>query len=53
MRNDIIFSVDGRSFESVEHFHSWYRLTRKPGTTVEIDVMRNGQRRTVELPVIE
>ncbi len=50
----MILSVGGkRDFHSVEHFHSWFRLTQKPGTKVAIERLRKGKRETVQLPVIE
>lgn len=51
---DVVFALDGkRDFQSVDHFHSWFRLTRKLGKEVLVEVIRAGERLTIELPVIE
>ena len=51
---DVVYSLDGKDdFESVDHFHSWFRLTRKVGQEVKVAVVREGSRLTVKLPVIE
>jgi serine protease Do len=53
-KGDIVLSLDGKSdFDSVEHFHSWWRLTRQVGQTVQIQILRNGQKRTLQLQVLE
>ncbi len=52
-RGDIILSVAGKSdFISVAHFHSWFRLTRKVGTRVEIRGLRNGKPKRFILKVL-
>lgn len=49
-KGDVVVSVDGRNdFESVMHFHAWFRLTRNVGDTVEIELIRGGERRTISL----
>jgi hypothetical protein len=51
-KGDIVVSVEGRTrFESQNHFHAWFRLTRKPGETVEIVVLREKKRVVVALPL--
>lgn len=53
-KGDIVLSVDGKSdFDSVEHFHSWWRLTRRVGQRVEINVLRDGKERTLFLKVLQ
>ncbi len=39
--------------ESVDHFHSWWRLTRKVGETVTIEVLRGAETKQLSLPIIE
>lgn len=52
-KGDIILSVAGKSdFISVAHFHSWFRLTRKVGTKVEIRAVRNGKPKRFLLKVL-
>jgi len=47
---DLVYEVGGeRSFESIDHFHAWWRLTRTPGEAVTIRFLRDGQRREVSL----
>jgi len=51
---DIVLSLDGKSdFASVDHFHSWFRLTREAGETVVVKVLRGDERKTIELPVLK
>jgi serine protease Do len=38
---------------SGDHFHAWWRLTVKPGDKVELEVLRNGERKKLELEAIE
>ena len=53
-RNDIFLSAAGkRDFTSLNHFHAWFRLTRKVGTRVPIVLLRGKKRITVQLPVIQ
>lgn len=51
-KGDVIVSVDGKDdFESIEHFHAWFRLTREPGSTADVRVLRSGRLRRIKLPV--
>lgn len=51
-KGDVVVAVDGKNdFETVMHFHSWYRLTRKPGSTAQFKIIRNGKRMTINLPI--
>lgn len=53
-KGDVVLSVGGKDdFESVAHFHAWFRLTQTPGTTVDVVVLRGDERRTVRLPVVD
>ncbi|MBI4244038.1 MAG: PDZ domain-containing protein [Planctomycetes bacterium] len=53
-KGDIILSADGKKdFKSSVHFQSWFVLTRKPGNTVNIEIIRNTNRLNIQLPVIE
>ena len=47
----IVVSVSGQTFEWGQHFHAWYRLTRKVGETVEIILKRGGEEKRVRLRV--
>jgi Do/DeqQ family serine protease len=51
-QNDVIVSFDGRP---VEDYHQLQRLAAEadPGRTVKLDIVRDRQRRTVELKVAE
>jgi hypothetical protein len=47
---DVVLSADGEDdFESVEHFHAWWRLTVDFGRKVRIETLRGSERRTIEL----
>ena len=49
---DVVLSVNGKSdFTSERHFQSWFRFARKPGETAKLEVLRDKQRRTIDLPV--
>ncbi len=50
--DDIVLAVAGkRDFESVDHFHAWWRLTRQAGEVVPIHVLRNGEPMVFQLEV--
>lgn len=42
-----------RDFASVAHFHAWWRLTREPGTTVEVIVWEDRKERALPVRVLE
>ena len=49
-KGDIIVSVGGKSdFDSINHFHAWWRLHVTFGATVKVDTLRDGERRVVNL----
>jgi hypothetical protein len=51
--DDVVVSVGGRAdFASVDHFHSWWRLTRSPGDRVTLEVLRAEERQTITLEVL-
>jgi hypothetical protein len=53
-KGDVVTRVDGKTdFRSVDHFHAWWRLEKKPGEKVVLDIVRDGRRRTVEVEVLE
>ena len=53
-KGDVVYSVAGKNdFESVEHFHAWFRLTRKVGERIEIGLIRKNLRQSVRLEVVE
>lgn len=50
---DIVLAAGGKKdFLTELHFQSWFRLTLKPGITVGLDVLREGRRMTIDLPVL-
>lgn len=48
---DVVLAVNGRRFASAHHLHVWWRLTRTPGEAVTLDVLRDGDRLTLEVTV--
>ncbi|MBL8844063.1 MAG: PDZ domain-containing protein [Planctomycetes bacterium] len=53
-KGDVVVAVAGKSdFANEDHFQAWFRLERKPGETVELVVLRDGQRRTLKMKVVE
>ncbi len=51
---DIVTAIQEKGdFRSVEHFHAWWRLTRKAGETVPVDILRQGKKMRILIPVIE
>jgi membrane-associated protease RseP (regulator of RpoE activity) len=51
-KGDVVFGVDGvASFEHERHFQAWWRLTREVGKTAVLDVLSNGERKKILLPV--
>jgi len=53
-KGDVILSLAGKNdFRSMDHYHAWFRFTRKPGSRVPVVRLRDGKRTTVELPVLE
>ncbi len=50
---DVLLAADGkRDFDSEAHFHAWWRLTRKPGDTVPVEVRRGEATLTLEITVL-
>ena len=53
-QGDVVLRLGDKSdFESVDHVHAWWRLTRSVGETVSIEILRDGERRNLELVVLE
>jgi hypothetical protein len=53
-KGDVVIAVGGqRDFESVDHFHAWYRLTRRPGETLDVEILRDGAPRVLRMRVVE
>jgi hypothetical protein len=52
-KGDVVIRVGNARLTSSDHFHAWWRLTRNPGETVPIEVLRAGKRHTVKLKVID
>jgi hypothetical protein len=52
-QGDVVVAAGGkRDFQSEAHFHAWFRLTQKPGTKIEIELLRDGKRMKIRLPII-
>ena len=52
-KGDIFLSAGGKNdFRTVDHFHAWWRLTRRVGESVEVVVLKKGERETLTLPVL-
>lgn len=52
-KGDIVVSAGGKSsFASELDFQSWFRLTQKPGTEIEIGVLRVGKVVKIRLPIL-
>lgn len=50
---DVVLAADGkRDFASVDHFQAWWRLERVAGATVQLEILRAGERRTLALEVL-
>ena len=53
-KGDIVLSVAGKEdFKSVEHFHAWFRLTQRAGTSVPVVYIRKGKRSTLQLSIVD
>ncbi len=53
-KGDIVTSIGGKvDFDSVSHFHAWFRLTQKAGSKVEIVRYRKGKKAVLTMDVIE
>jgi S1-C subfamily serine protease len=48
-RGDVILSVGGQRIESRQQFVSYLALEASPGDTVQVTIVRDGERQTVEL----
>ncbi len=53
-KGDVILSFDGdNEFESVDHWHAWFRLRKKAGEKIKVTLLRGGKRKTITLPVVD
>jgi membrane-associated protease RseP (regulator of RpoE activity) len=53
-KDDVVVGAGGGShFAGEAHFQAWYRLTHEPGDRVPIEVLRDGERRTLTITVPE
>lgn len=53
-KGDVVLGVNGeRAFASHDHLQAWWRLSLRPGDVARVELLRDGERRTVELPVLE
>jgi len=53
-KGDVVYSLAGKTdFDSMNHFHAWFRLTQKAGTKIKVGILRAGQRKTIVLPVVD
>jgi S1-C subfamily serine protease len=52
-KGDVVFGVDGvADFLHERHFQAWWRLRYKPGAVALLDVLRNGERLSIRLPIL-
>jgi hypothetical protein len=50
---DVVVAVDGRrDFESIDHLHAWWRLEVEVGSVVELETLRDGEVRRLQLEVV-
>ncbi|MCE9583498.1 MAG: PDZ domain-containing protein [Planctomycetes bacterium] len=52
-KGDVLLSADGvADFRSHLHFQAWFRLTREPGKSAVLQLLRDGKPVSVDLPVL-
>jgi hypothetical protein len=52
-KGDVVIRIGGKNdFRSMGHFHAWFRLTRKTGEKVPIEILRNGNKRVIQLKAV-
>ncbi|MBI3099248.1 MAG: PDZ domain-containing protein [Planctomycetes bacterium] len=52
-KDDVVLSVAGKKdFQTTQHFQAWFRLTQKPGTDAEFEVLREGKVQNIRMKVI-
>ena len=49
----VLGTADKRDFQSIDHFHAWWRLEVEPGSTVNLAVWKDGKTEFLRLPVGE
>jgi hypothetical protein len=47
----VLGTTTKRDFESIDHFHAWWRLNVQPGSTVKVVVLQAGTEVIVDVPV--
>ncbi len=53
-KGQVVLGAGGkRDFASIDHFHAWWRLTRKAGESVPVTLWEGGEEREIPLPVGE
>lgn len=51
-KGDVVIAVDGRAdFRSMAHYHTWVRMTKKPGQLIRFDILRNGKAKRLSWPL--
>ena len=51
-KNDIAVFDAKHGLTSMNHFHAWIRLTKKPGDTLRFRILRNGEMKTIRLTLV-
>ncbi len=52
-KGDVVLSVAGKKdFASERHFQAWFCFMQKPGSKVDVEILREGKRIKIELPVL-
>lgn len=52
-RGDVILGIEGQRIDSRQQFVSYLALEASPGDTVEVTIVRDGERRTLEIALGE
>ena len=53
-KEDIVVSIAGKNdFASELAMQTWFRLTQKGGTEIEVVFWRKGEKKTIKIPVVE
>ena len=53
-KGDVVLSIAGRSdFASEGELQAWFRLTQRAGTEVKVEILRDGKRVEIRLPVVD
>lgn len=49
----VLGTAEKRDFQSIDHFHAWWRLQVQPGSTVRVAILKQGELAYIDLPVGE